>query len=333
MAAGKCVYVHLGGHMDILVSQLNRRLALQLPAELPLGLIFVAGRVVHLQQEERKQGSGNGRHTNTVFDLEQADHRLRCKLSQREAERVLLREGDEVRLGGHLAFDPLRAEYYLLARDAEVTGGPTLEGDPLAIDLDGLVEDQAAFTAALTGIKRRSDIARQTSTALPEWVHKIAPLELQAVETAPAATPEKTAQPPLDEELVRYLSSAMESEQDVELTPEMLAQWLPREGSAPVAAETAVSPETAVDSQPTPVAQTAAAGAPSEVSAEAVVTVRPYDPVGDPLMSPEVPPLPAASSRTSPAVHRTDWLVVVLIITMVVFTCALILIVTLSLLR
>ncbi|NJN43605.1 MAG: hypothetical protein HC806_01945 [Anaerolineae bacterium] len=129
--------------MDISVSQLNHRLALQLPAELPLGLVFVAGVVRHFEREDEL---GNGRSLLSTFELEQNGHRLRCKLVQREAERVQLHENMEVRLGGHLTFDPRCAAYYLLARDAEVTS-PRInkEVDPLAVDLGELVEDQAAF--------------------------------------------------------------------------------------------------------------------------------------------------------------------------------------------
>ncbi len=311
--------------MDILVSQLNRRLALQLPAELPLGLIFVAGTVAQLY-EERKPGGDNGRSTDTVFDLEQAEHRLRCKLSRREAERIIIRQGDEVRLGGHLAFDPLRAEYYLLARDAEVIGSPSLDSDPLAIDLDELVEDQASFTAALTGIKRRSDVARQTSTSLPEWVHKIAPLELQEVEAPPPVSPAaKTTTTPLSEELVTYLAAAMESDQDVEITPEMLAQWVPASKPAPAVVEETPVPSSAQTDLPE---QTASLAVESEIKAEPMPTVRPYDPVGDPTIA--AAPPPTLGATTPPKPHRTDWLVIVLIAAMGVFTCALLVTAVLS---
>src|SRR5262245_44735080 len=222
--------------MDISVSQLNHRLALQLPAELPLGLVFVTGIV---RSMEKAGEEANGRTTPLNFDLEQKGHRLRCKLVQRETVTVLLHEQMEVRLGGHLIFDPRRAEYFLLARDVEVidAGQEDKENDPLAVDLGELVADEAAFTAALTGIKRRADVSRQSPTSVPIWVQKLAPPELQEElkldepeeqeEEAPVLAAVAPAAPVLNEEMVTYLSGLMDSEEDVELTPDILAQWAP----------------------------------------------------------------------------------------------------------
>jgi hypothetical protein len=312
--------------MDILVSQLNQRLALQLPTELPLGLVFVTGTVRSLIQEGEGQGgngerrgsheAASGRTTHTTFDLEQAGHRLRCKLSQREAERTVLYEAAEVRLGGHLAFDPRRAEYYLLARDVEVTGGPAV--DPLALDLGELVEDEAAFTAALAGIKRRSDVARQSSSSLPDWVQKIAPPELQETDKAEtevrSAAVSRTSSADLDPELVDFLSSAMEGEEDVELTHDMLAHWAHEPEPEIPAIETAVPLETTATDE-----------------AEFVTAVQPYAPVADPLVVPE--PSPPIPTRTRTEPHHADWVVVVLMVTMVVFTCAILLTAVLLALR
>jgi hypothetical protein len=246
-----------------------------------------------------------GRTTHTTFDLEQAGHRLRCKLSQREAERVALQEADEVRLGGHLAFDSRRAEYFLLARDVEVTGG--LVVDPLALDLGELVGDEAAFTAALAGIKRRSDVAQQAPSSLPDWVQKIAPPELQETtevqrDVTPAAV-SRTSSPALNQELVDFLSSAMESEEDVEITPDMLAHWTHEPEPEIPAIETAVPIETIATDE-----------------AEFVTAVLPYAPVADTIVAPAPPP--ATPARTRPEPHHTDWVVVVLLVMMGVFTCA-----------
>lgn len=292
--------------MDISVNQLNRRLALQLPAELPLGLVFVMGTVGYLAYEE---GDDDGRtHPHTLFDLEQNGYHLRCKLSQREASRVVLHEGEEVRLGGHLAFDVRQASYYLLARDVEIIGGGT-EADPLAVDLGQLVDDEAAFTAALTGIKRRSDVARQAPMGLPDWVQKIAPPEMQetivvAQDDEPVvarSTHSPALMLPLNEELVDFLSLAIESDEDVELTPELLAQWTPKSEPKLPVAETAVS---MVDS-------TSAA----ENMDEPVTAVQPYDPVAEPISKP-VPSRPPTRKKP-PAKQQTDWPVIILMGTFV----------------
>lgn len=309
--------------MDISVTQLNHRLALQLPAELPLGLVFVAGFVRHVTAAEGVQ-EGNGRVT--LFDLEHNGHRLRCKLAPREADRVIMHDGDEVRLGGHLAFDAQRAQYFLLARDVEVIAGQAPEADPLAIDLNELVGDEAAFTAALVDIKRRANVARHSPEQLPGWVQKIAPPEMQnrmaQEEISQAATPSaaRTAPPPqrtpLNEELVSFLSAAMESEEDIELTPGVLAQWQMAPAVAPSAAgaEEITAPAAAA---PEP------AAAPDN-SEQPSAFLQPYDPVGDSVV--QSAPMPAAPLRTPsrrpPAIHRTDWLVTVLIVSMVILTIA-----------
>ncbi|MCL4266515.1 MAG: hypothetical protein KJ069_25175 [Anaerolineae bacterium] len=305
--------------MDISVSQLNHRLALQLPAELPLGLVFVMGVVRNLESGGEIV---NGRPPFTTFDLEQKGHRLRCKLVQREAEKIALREQMEVRLGGHLTFDPRRAEYYLLARDAEVlsTGVAERKTDPLAVDLSELVEDQAAFSAALAGIKRRADVSRQASTDMPIWVQKIAPPELQASEKAeepdeevPVLAAQSATAVPLNDELVSYLSALMESEEEVELTPDILAQWT----SAP---EIDIPDDE--DELVTAVPQPHAATIQPENEEEeggVVTAVSPYDLVGDAASRPK--PARARPPQPQPR-QQPDWLVIILLIAMILFTMA-----------
>lgn len=301
--------------MDISVSQLNHRLALQLPAELPLGLVFVTGTIRNLESAGE---AINGRAPFASFDLEQKGHHLHCKLAPREAERVVLREELEVRLGGHLTFDPRRAAYFLLARDAEVIGGLAgRQADPLAIDLSELVEDQAAFTAALAGIKRRADVSRQSPAEVPIWVQKIAPPEApesQQVDEAeaelPAAVTPSPPTPRLDDELVSYLSALMESEEEVELTPDLLAQWQ-HEPQAPVVD----SPEDELSPTTTLTVQLA-----DDVAGETVTAVSPYAPVGDaaPKPRPTRPRQPRARQQ------QTDWPVILLLIAIIVFTIVII---------
>ncbi len=296
--------------MDISVSQLNHRLALQLPAELPLGLVFVTGTVRNLASEAE---GGNGRTPFTSFDLEQKGHRLHCKLALQEAEKVTLREQLEVRLGGHLTFDARRAAYYLLARDVEVIGGMVeRQSDPLAIDLSELVEDQAAFTAALAGIKRRADVSRQSPAEMPIWVQKIAPPEVQEdqpvdvpeAEFLEPVTPSPTT-PVLNDEMVSYLSALMESEEEVELTPDILAQWT-SETKEPVIEmlEEELSPAPITDQQL------------EQEPEEKVTAVSPYAPVGD--ASPK--PRPARPKQPQPRPQQqTDWPLILLLVAVILF--------------
>ena len=99
--------------MDISVSHLNNRLALQLPAQLPLGLVFVLGNI-----EKLVSGDNDG-YPYPQFDLVEKEHRVRCLFSERVVLDVDLQEGNTIRAGGHLIFDPKQADYYLLVRDVE----------------------------------------------------------------------------------------------------------------------------------------------------------------------------------------------------------------------
>jgi hypothetical protein len=204
--------------MDISVSHLNHRLALQLPAELPLGLVFVVGRVANLEEGE------NGRFSTPQFDLIEQSHRVRCVLSERTASEVTLNNGDRIRAGGHLAFDAQRAAYYLLVRDVEVVL-------PLTPVETAVSDEQNGLAAVLSDVKKRSDAARRTQTPLPAWVQKIAPPEVQAELPAAADEPPLPSYPMrrqeevgLEADLLARLSAAMDSEDEVELTPEMLTE-------------------------------------------------------------------------------------------------------------
>ena len=148
--------------MDIPVSRLNNRMALQLPAELPLGLVFVVGEV------ERPHGGGDD--DQISFYLSEKGFLLRCRLSERASREARLTEGSRIRAGGHLAFDPQRAEYYLLARDVEiieeaVAKAPVVETSPGP----PAVQSGARVPLApiLADITKRAKAASLTPAALP----------------------------------------------------------------------------------------------------------------------------------------------------------------------
>ncbi|MBK7897279.1 MAG: exodeoxyribonuclease VII large subunit [Candidatus Promineifilaceae bacterium] len=203
--------------MDISVSRLNGRLAAKLPPELPLGLVFVVGRVSQV----------GGRR----FLLIEDHHRLNCQA----VEEIKLREGDEVRASGHLMFDAERLQYYLLARDVElVMPEPLLTAGEHSREF--LVENEGLL-AALAAVKARAAVAPMAkSTEMPLWVKKLAPPEVQTSLPEAATSLEAevgdvdTAVSPkhevaLDAGLLSMLSAAMDSEEDLELTPELLAPY------------------------------------------------------------------------------------------------------------
>lgn len=214
--------------MDISVSGLNGRLASKLPPELPLGLVFVVGQVEQIE--------ANG------FILVEGTHRLHCHTE----ENGEIGEGDEVRASGHLMFDAEQLRYYLLARDIEVVtpeplGAPDRNSRELLAESEGLL-------SALAAVKARAAVApTHYGEELPVWVKKLAPPEVQvdAVEdgTGERVRP-RAPRAELDEDLVFKLSEAMDSEEELELTPEFLARYLPEEPELPEPlADTAVSQE------------------------------------------------------------------------------------------
>jgi hypothetical protein len=206
-------------------------MALQLPAEFPLGLVFVVGKVERLGTAENGRGPRE-------FILSESGHNLRCHLSERTASEVNLNDGDLVRAGGHLAFDPSMAGYYLLARDVEVLE----EYQPVTNLLADVTKDTSEVIAATT-------LAPAT---LPPWVEELAPPEIRAElerQRAKAVEPisdpadgwevfveaeagmnylaEEPALAGLSDDLIDFLSEAMDSTEDVELTPELLAEFSP----------------------------------------------------------------------------------------------------------
>jgi len=257
--------------MDISVSGLNGRLASKLPPELPLGLVFVIGQVEQLDADG--------------FVLAEGPHRLHC----RTEENGHIEEGDEVRASGHLMFDAKQLRYYLLARDIEVVtseplGAPDRSSRELLAESEGLL-------SALAAVKARAAAAPTPSGAeLPVWVKKLAPPEVQVEEAGDEivdTTRRKGPHAELDEDLVSKLSEAMDSEEELELTPEFLARYIPEE---PEPAERLT--ETAVPSEQPTVPEM------EEPLAELTTSYRP-------------------ANR-----QDTDWLVILLIISFFVLTIA-----------
>lgn len=214
--------------MDIPVSQLNKRMASRLPNEFPLGLVFVVGRVE----------SANGRNSRRQFHLVEGQHRIRCRLSERAARSAIFDEGDTIRAGGHLAFDALWADYYLLARDVEIVPEDRRTSSTLA--------------AIIADMEQRSQAAGLVPAELPDWVKELAPPEVRGAlsDVGPSlgldafALPENGAHRPgnplaapgLPPELLDYLSEAMDGDEEVELTPQLLSRFDPLPGELNLAA-------------------------------------------------------------------------------------------------
>jgi len=231
--------------MDIPVSRLNQRMALQLPAELPLGLVFVVGQV-HLPAEAEDAESSRP----ADFFLRDEDYRLPCRLSERAKAEFHLQDGGMVRAGGHLVFEPALARYYLLARDIE--------------RLDSFRPAARPLSAIIADNSRREQVVSLAPAELPPWVQQMAPPE---VRPQPHASPQQfvsspaTPQQPdgradglaqpgpqlggdwelladaeaavaypeaepalagLSNELIAFLSQAMDSQVEVEITPEIM---------------------------------------------------------------------------------------------------------------
>lgn len=216
---------------DIPVNHLNSRLALQLPAELPLGLVFVVGCVENLLQS-----SGDNHNNHTKFELVEKNHRIQCELSRRAAEESNLTEGTRVRAGGHLAFDSHRARYFLLARDVEQVSTPVIRPTELSGQKTSGKNIQhalgrQALTPILADIKRRAEATHLEEAQLPYWVKKLAPTEvkeeLAQLEPTGTVTAVSSTPAPLDNKLLSLLSQAIDSEEEIELTPELLAGLAP----------------------------------------------------------------------------------------------------------
>lgn len=254
--------------MDISVRRLNGRLATKLPPELPLGLVFVVGKVAQIEKRR--------------FLLREEQHVLSCRTN----EEVALKVGDEVRASGHLMFDTELLQYYLLARDVEIVSSEPLAA--LAGNSRELLAENDELLAALAMVKARAAAAPTgKSEGLPVWVKKLAPSELPPEEMAKTAVVDEptvatATEVSLDERLVSMLSAAMDSDDDLELTPELLA--------------------------------------PYQVSLSEPVAEVMQESGGDRLMDTAVPTAPTSYQPANR--EDTDWLVILLIISFFVLTIA-----------
>ncbi|MFW5943324.1 MAG: hypothetical protein ACOC9X_05280 [bacterium] len=246
--------------MDISISRLNNRMALQVPAELPLGLVFVVGQVARLQR------SRDGKVV--FFELVQGRHRLPCRLPGRVAREALLQEGDRVRAGGRLLFNPHLAGYLLVTRDVEV-----LPQRAAGSSLQSIIDDARSRQGQTqnTGPQAASPVQPE----LPTWVTRLAPPEVRR-ELDRQAEGEAEDGPGLDEPgagsgepssevdavadmetdspadatlspaMVAFLSQAIDSNEDIELTAEMLSSHLPAAPGSERGDETAPQDEAPV---------------------------------------------------------------------------------------
>ncbi len=279
--------------MDIPVNHLNNRLALQLPAQLPLGLVFVQGGVANLAYDEEVKVV-KGTSFPAVLDLVEEAYSIRCRLSARVVEETTLHDGDHIRAGGHLVFDAQHAVYELLARDVEIIGGEeaSLPASPASVSSESALDapvGRSALTPVLADIKKRSETASLAQGELPVWVQRMAPPEVQSemgeqAENAPGG-PAAPKQPVLDDDLVQFLSAAMENVEDVEITPDLLEEVGESE------TETAVPDPTMTHA---------------------------YD----------IPPAPAATEPPRPrsARRQLDWPLILLMLSVVILAAALLLI-------
>ncbi len=197
---------------------------MQLPAELPLGLVFVTGLLDSLDAPETKGAP-------VEFVLGEAGHTLRCSLEDPSIQPSVLRRGMSLRAGGHLVFDAARADYYLIARDVEVVQEPDLpEEEEILTTLDGL--EHTGDKPILTELERRASQNGLAPAEMPPWVETIAPAAVRAEMGVEASSAEIDAlspddEPTLDEDLIAEISAALDGGGDIELTPEFLGKYVP----------------------------------------------------------------------------------------------------------
>jgi hypothetical protein len=204
-----------------------------------------------------------------------------------------------VRVSGQLSFDTHLARYFLLARDLEV--------------VPDISASRTKMAPILADIKKRADAAALVRPELPPWVKRLAPPEVQAelglaepeqpfVPIAEPARPEEL-EPGTDllapvgrmsDDMVAFLSEAMDQSDEVELTPEVLAQFFPLEPQEPQnrqparrwsVSQTSTSPAEPVEVVPEPAAETTPAP-------EVIAT----PPVAPPLVTPRPPADPRPST-------------------------------------
>jgi hypothetical protein len=241
--------------MDISVSRLNERMALRVPSELPLGLVFIVGQI-----EEMRPYPPNPQEV--ALQLVEGDHSLPCRLPRQVADEMQLAGRERVRAGGHLVFDTRQARYYLQARDIEVL--PAMQPP----DAHSLPPETRRFLAE---IEQRDREVRLAPAELPSWVRQLAPPEIQAElgfvqpepqrAYEPAPTEAEAELPLIPQEILDFLSAAMDSDEDVELTPDVMGGLAPEAGdgmsassyeSAGLRAPSAKAPAAGVAGQPGP---------------------------------------------------------------------------------
>lgn len=209
--------------MDISVAHLNNRLALQLPTQLPLGLVFVQGQVANLTYDTAPKVV-KGTRFPASLDLLGGGHLIRCRLSERVLKETPLSDGDLIRAGGHLIFNTQRADYELLARDVEVVvDNEVAEVAAAPSPLEAQI-GRPALSPLLADIKRRAEAAKLAPGEMPGWVQRLAPPDLQSELNAQAEPTAKGAGEPeeIDADLMHFLAMAMEKPEDVEITPDLL---------------------------------------------------------------------------------------------------------------
>lgn len=216
--------------MDISVSQLNNRMAIQVPPQFPLGLVFVVGQITNLQRDTDP----------IIFELMEKEYSLHCRLSPRAGTNIQISENDRARAGGHLLFDPTTASYFLIARDIEI-----LSAIPP-------VKPRGEFKSILADVQKRAEATRLAVAELPNWVKQLAPPEVREeleddspLDEEPEAPPQPALHelngavpvvPTVDADTLSFLTQAMESTEEIEITPEMVAKLIPRPTSAPFVA-------------------------------------------------------------------------------------------------
>jgi hypothetical protein len=236
--------------MDISVKHLNGRMAEQIPTEFPLGLVLVVGEVALGSLPEREEGVSE-------FYLKEDDNHLLCRLTASAAKDSKLNDGDLIRAGGHIIFDRATARYYLFARHFEVLK----EHKPPSSTLEDIVSVSSQKTPAELSPSILPQWVRELAPPeiQEEWAARriaeaggtlvltgetpaqdeeeeapepVAAENWQELVSDDASMDYTAAEPPLSElsdELIEFLSEAIDSKDIVELTPGMLADFVPEE--------------------------------------------------------------------------------------------------------
>ena len=93
-----------------------------------------------------------------------------------------------------------------------------------------MLTENEGLLSALAAVKARATAAPvENEENLPIWVQKLAPPEVAESGADAAELPEEAEDTAvLDADLVEVLSAAMDSQEEVELTPDLLAPYLPQ---------------------------------------------------------------------------------------------------------